>query len=182
MGIRSLLPLLLAAAPVAASGADRDGPHALEVTFVGANLTRPGGAVGYSYRAVTSPEGRHALVVGAQLGAYHWAKHSTGLFLVPNVGWRGRHRVGLQGEVLAQVGYLHKLLPGEVVAVEDGEVVDVAHPGFPALVVGPMVGVGWHVAEVGVTPFLRAGAWWEWPVFDRTMLRMQWSVGVEVRL
>lgn len=138
--------------------------------------------MGYSYQLVRSSEGRHAFVVGANVGAYHWAKHSTGVFVVPSFGWRGHHRAGLRGEVLAQVGYLHKVLPSPSVSVVDGVVEEVGNAGYPALVVGPMLGVGWFFREVGVTPFLRAGTWWEWPVFDQTLLRMQWSLGVEVRL
>jgi hypothetical protein len=160
----------------------REGRHSLEAAFFGAQLTRPGGSLGYSYRALESRKKLHALVVGGDLGSYHWARHSVGLFVLPRIGWRGRHRSGLQGEANLHLGYLHELLPSRNYEVVGGEVREAPNRGYPALMVGPTLGIGWYVARIGLTPFVRTGAYWQYPVADQALVRLSLTVGVEVRL
>jgi hypothetical protein len=164
------------------SPAVRDGRHSVEVGFFGAQLTRPGGTLGYSYRALESRNRLHALVVGGELGSYYWVRHDIGVFVLPRIGWRGRHRSGLQGEVNAHLGYLHSFLPSPNYSVVDGEVVRAPNRGYPALMVGPTVGIGWYFPRFGLTPFTRVGAYWQYPVADQALVRLSLSVGLEVRL
>lgn len=169
-----------------ARGADasetRDGRHALDVSFVAMNLTRPGGQLGYTWRAVESPARLHALAVGLDVGAYHWQWHSDGLYVVPRVGWRGRLRSGLEGQVDARLGYLHTFLAGPAYDVVEGAVVTVSDRGLPKLLAGGQLGLGWFIAKPGLTPFVRAGVYAEWPTFDQVFVRFSWNVGLEVRL
>jgi hypothetical protein len=155
--------------------------HSLETGFLAWQVTRPGGFAGYSFRALETRSGGHALVVGADIGGYHWAYHDTGLLVLPRVSWRGRLPVGFQGEVSLHLGYLQGFLPSPNYEVVDGEVQQVAHPGYPYFVVGPTVGMGWFIRELGITPFVRMGAMWQMPVFDLALLRLNWMAGVEVR-
>lgn len=160
----------------------RDGRHAVELAYFSAHLTRPGGSLGYSYRALTSAKQLHALVVGVDLGGYHWARHDIGAFVLPRVGWRGRHRSGLQGEVNLHLGYLHSFLPSANYEVVGGEVRRAPNTGYPALMVGPTAGFGWYFARVGLTPFARVGAYWQYPVADQALVRLSLTLGLEVRL
>jgi hypothetical protein len=193
LGCASLVAALSSAQPaLAAKPADtvdepapaqvRAGRHSLELAYFGAHLTRPGGSLGYSFRALESRKKLHALVVGGDLGSYYWARHSVGLFVLPRIGWRGRHRSGLQGEVNLHLGYLHEFLPGRNYEVVGGEVREVRHRGYPALMVGPTLGMGWYFARVGMTPFLRVGSYWQYPVADQALVRLSLTLGVEVRL
>lgn len=160
----------------------RDGRHSVEVSYFGYNFTWPGVVVGYSFRAVESPRRLHALVVGADLGTYVWPRHDVGLFVMPRLGWRGRHKSGFQGEVHFALGYLHSFVSDESFGVVDGKVVSNGRPGYPMLLFGPSAGIGWFIARWGVTPFARVGALFEYPNFDALLTRFQVSAGVEVRL
>ncbi len=160
----------------------REGRHSLEVAYFGAQLTRPGASLGYSFRALESRTRRHALVVGGDLGTYVWARHDIGLFVLPRIGWRGRHRSGLQGEVNAHLGYLQSFLPSPNYEVVDGEVREASRRGYPALMVGPTLGMGWYFPKLGLTPFVRAGAYWQYPVADQALVRLSLTLGFEVRL
>lgn len=160
----------------------RAGRHSLELAYFSAHLTRPGGSLGYSFRALESRKKLHALVVGADLGGYHWARHSVGLLVLPRIGWRGRHRSGLQGEVNLHLGYLHTFLPSQNYEVVEGEVREAPNTGYPALMVGPTLGIGWYFARVGLTPFVRAGSYWQAPVADQALVRLSLTLGLEVRL
>ena len=134
--------------------------------------------------------GLHALVLGADLGGYFWLRHDYGVFLLPRVGWRGRHRSGLQGEFSAHLGYLQSLLASPAFSVSqpsgapslDSAVIDASRVGTANLMVGVTTGVGWFIPRIGVTPFVRAGAYWHYPVFDQTLLRFTMTIGAEVRL
>lgn len=161
----------------------RDGRHSLEVSYYGLNFLRPGAQVGYSFRALQSRRKLHALVVGADVGGYHWARHSIGVHVVPRVGWRGRHpKHGLQGEANLHLGYLQGVLPSEAFEVVNGQVQPSGRAGYPYMVVGPTVGIGYFIESIGVTPFLRTGAHWQYPIFDQAVARFNVALGVEVRL
>jgi hypothetical protein len=161
----------------------RDGRHAIEAAYFGQNYTRPGGQLGYSYRALESRRRNHALVVGGDLGGYLWAKHDIGLVVTPRVGWRGKHpRLGLQGEANLHLGYLQGFLPSPNYEVVGGEVREASRAGYAYLVVGPTIGVGWFIPRIGLTPFVRTGAYWQYPVFDHALVRLSVAIGVEVRL
>lgn len=160
----------------------RDGRHALSLAYLGYNFTWPGAEVGYTYRAVESPRRLHALAVGADLGTYFWPRHDAGLYLLPRIGWRGRHRIGLAGEADFRIGYLHSFVAGESFGVVDGRVESNGRPGYPMLMFGPQIGVGWFIARFGATPFVRAGALFQYPNFDAVIARFHVTAGVEVRL
>lgn len=156
--------------------------HSVEVGYFGHNFTHPGGVIGYSYRALQTETRRAALVVGLDVGSYHWARNEIGVFVLPRVGFRGRHRVGLQGEVNLHFGYLQGMLAAPAYTVDNGRVESASRAGYPYFVIGPTVGVGWHIASIGITPFARVGAFWQTPSFDATLLRFMSTFGVEVSL
>jgi hypothetical protein len=164
------------------SAAGRQGRHSVEVAYFGQNFVRPGAQVGYSLRALQSPARLHALVVGVDVGAYAWLRHDFGVFVLPRIGWRGRHRVGLQGEASVHLGYLQSLLASPAYQVEGGQVVEASRAGIANLLFGVSSGVGWFFPRAGVTPFARVGAVWHTPVFDQVLLRFVLNLGVEVRL
>lgn len=168
------------AQPAIAPG--RHGRHSVEVAYFGQNFIRPGMQLGYSLRTLQTPGRRHALVVGVDVGAYAWLRHDFGVFVLPRLGWRGRHRVGLQGEVNFHLGYLQSVLASPAYKVESGQVVEASREGIANLLLGTTLGVGWFVPRLGLTPFARVGALWHTPVFDQTLLRFVLQVGAEVRL
>lgn len=167
---------------VAAPAPGRQGRHSIEVAYLGHNFVHPGLQVGYSFRALQSPARLHALVLGVDAGAYAWLRHDIGVVVLPRVGWRGRHRVGLQGEASFHLGYLQSVLASPAYAVEAGQVVETSRAGVSNLLFGLTAGVGWFVPRAGVTPFARVGALWHTPVFDQLLLRFVLNLGVEVRL
>ena len=156
--------------------------HSLEGAYFGHNFTHPGGLIGYSFRALETEDSLHALVVGADVGSYHWAHNEVGVFILPRAGWRGRHSIGLQGEVNFHLGYLQALLAGPAYSVINGEVESASRAGYSYFIFGPSIGVCWHIASVGITPFARIGANWQTPNFDQTLLRLTSTYGVEVAL
>lgn len=161
----------------------RDGRHSLEVSYYGLDYLRPGAQIGYSVRALQSRRKLHALVVGADVGSYYWARHSIGVHVVPRVGWRGRHpKHGLQGEANLHLGYMQGVLPSEAFEVVNGKVQPSGRAGYPYMVVGPTVGIGYFIESIGVTPFLRTGVHWQYPIFDQAVVRFNVALGVEVRL
>lgn len=174
-------PAVSPAAPAPAARS-REGRHAVSIAYLGYNFTWPGVEVSYGYRAVESRRSLHALVVGADLGTYFWPRHDTGLFLMPRIGWRGRHAVGLQGEVDFRIGYLHSFAAEESFGVVNGRVISLGRVSYPMLIFGPQLGVGWFIARWGVTPFARVGALFQYPTFDATVIRFHVTAGVEVRL
>ena len=185
LNLAVLLLLLAATETHASEGLEppvRDGRHAVSLSYLGYNFTWPGVEVGYGFRAVESPHRLHALVVGADLGTYYWPRHDAGLYLMPRLGWRGRHAVGLQGEADVRIGYLHSFVADESFGVVDGRVVGNGRPGYPMMMLGPQLGVGWFLARWGVTPFVRAGALFQYPNFDQVLVRFHVTGGVEVRL
>lgn len=175
-------PAPVTALPQAVPPATREGRSSIEVAYFGQNFIRPGVQVGYSYRALQSPGRLHALVVGADAGAYFWLRHDFGVFVLPRVGWRGRHRAGLQGEANFHLGYLQSVLASPAYQVDAGQVVEASRAGVSNLLLGVTAGVGWFIPRAGVTPFARAGVVWHTPVFDQVMLRFVLNLGVEVRL
>lgn len=166
--------------PLPATG--RQGRHSVEVAYFGHNFVHPGLQVGYSFRALQSRARLHALVVGVDAGAYAWLRHDIGVFVLPRVGWRGRHRVGLLGEASFHLGYLQSVLASPAYAVEAGQVVEVSRAGVSNLLFGVTAGCGWFFPRAGITPFARVGALWHTPVFDQLLLRFVMNLGVEVRL
>lgn len=160
----------------------REGRHSIEVAYFGQNFIRPGLQVGYSFRALQSPGRLHALVLGADAGAYFWLRHDFGAFVLPRVGWRGRHRAGLQGEFNFHLGYLQSTLASPAYQVEGGQVVEASRAGVSNLLLSVTAGIGWLIPRAGVTPFARVGAVWHTPVFDQVLLRFVLNLGVEVRL
>jgi hypothetical protein len=171
-----------AAEPELPERSTREGRHVLSAAYLGYNFNWPGAEVGYSYRAIESPLRRHALVVGADVGVWVWPRHDIGVFVTPKLGWRGRHRVGLEGSLDMRVGYLHSMTASESFSVQDGVVVSDGRVGYPMLIASPQVGVGWFFDTVGVAPFVRAGVIVQHPNFDATLLRFHVTAGVEVRL
>ncbi len=159
----------------------RPGRHSLEVAYLGHNFVHPGLQVGYSFRALQSPTRRHALVLGVDAGGYAWLRHDFGVFVLPRVGWRGRHRSGLQGEVNFHLGYLQSLLSSPAYAVEAGQVVEASRAGIANLLFGATAGIGWLFPRAGLTPFARLGAVWHTPVFDQLLMRFVLNLGVEIR-
>lgn len=162
--------------------AQRQGRHSVEVAYMGHNFTHPGLQVGYSFRALQSPGRLHALVLGVDAGAYAWLRHDIGVYVLPRVGWRGRHRVGIQGEANFHLGYLQSLLASPAYAVESGQVVQASPAGIGNLLFGLTTGVGWFFPRAGVTPFARVGVVWHTPLFDQLLMRFILNLGVEVRL
>lgn len=160
----------------------RQGRHSVEVAYFGHNFVHPGLQVGYSFRALQSSARLHALVVGVDAGTYAWLRHDIGVVVLPRIGWRGRHRVGLQGEANFHLGYLQSVLASPAYAVEAGQVVETSRAGVSNLLFGLTAGVGWFVPRAGITPFARVGALWHTPVFDQLLLRFVLNLGVEVRL
>lgn len=160
----------------------RQGRHSVEVAYWGHNFFHPGGQLGYTFRAVESPGRLHALVVGADVGGYAWMRHDFGAFVLPRIGWRGRHRAGLQGEANFHIGYLQSVLASPAYAVENGQVVSSSRAGIANLLFGATVGIGFFIPRAGITPFARVGAVWQTPVFDATLVRFVLNLGVEVRL
>lgn len=156
--------------------------HAVEASLYLHQLTHPGGQVGYTFYALRSANGRHALVLGADVGAYVWPRHSIGVFVLPRVGYRGRTAGGFQGEVSVHAGYLQGVLASEAFDVVDGNVVAASRAGYPYFFVGPSAGIGWAIPRVNVTPFVRVGVQWQLPVFDQSLMRLVAAVGVEVAL
>ena len=65
---------------------------------------------------------------------------------MPRIGWRGRHAVGLQGEVDFRIGYLHSFA-AESFGVVNGCVISWAASAHPMLIFGPQLGVGWFIAR-----------------------------------
>lgn len=182
LALPSPAPAVIAAQSVPTTDGGRQGRHSIEISYVGHNFTHPGAQLGYSFRAVESSSRRHALVVGADVGGYAWLRHDFGAFVLPRIGWRGRHRVGLQGEANFHLGYLQSVLASPAFAVENGQVVESSRAGIANLLFGLTVGVGWFLPKAGVTPFARVGAVWHTPVFDALIVRFVLSAGVEVRL
>lgn len=181
------LVLLLAAPSAAQPGSpppDRvpGARHAVEASLYLNQLTHPGGQVGYTFYALRSANGRHALVLGADVGAYLWPRHSLGVFVLPRVGYRGRTAGGFQGELNLHAGFLQGLLASESFDVIDGNVVPASRAGYPYFFLGPSVGIGWAIPRVNVTPFVRVGVQWQLPVFEQSLLRLVAAVGVEVAL
>lgn len=174
--------LVLTSAASAQPTDGRLGRHSIEVAYFGQNFIRPGMQIGYSVRALQSSGRLHALVIGADVGAYAWLRHDIGVFLLPRIGWRGRHRAGLQGEANFHLGYLQSVLASPAYQVESGQVVEASRQGIANLLLGVTAGIGWFFPQAGVTPFARAGVLWHTPVFDQTLLRFVLNVGVEVRL
>lgn len=160
----------------------RHSRHSFEVAYLGHNFIHPGLQVGYSFRPLQSPARLHALVLGIDAGAYAWLRHDIGALVLPRIGWRGRHRVGLQGEASFHLGYLQSLLASPAYQVEAGQVVEASRAGIANLLFGVTAGVGWFIPRAGVTPFARAGVLWHTPVFDQLLLRFVLNLGVEVRL
>jgi len=159
--------------------------HSFSLSYFGQNFTHPGGSVGYGYRLLTTKNDLHALVVGAELGGYYWPRHDAGVFLTPRIGWRGRHRIGLQGEIDGHLGYLQTLLPSPTYRVVNGRVEETL-TSFPFLWTGVTAGIGWYFKDVAgkvdIAPFSRVGAFWQYPMFDQALLRLVVQAGVEVRL
>ncbi|HNN94282.1 MAG TPA: hypothetical protein PKI03_18520 [Pseudomonadota bacterium] len=177
------LPPAVPISPNERTGHDgRNGRQSVEVAYFGQNFIRPGMQLGYSVRALQTPGRLHALVVGADVGAYAWLHHDFGVFVLPRLGWRGRHRVGLQGELNFHLGYLQSVLASPAYQVVGGQVVEASREGIANLLLGATAGVGWFLPTLGLTPFARVGALWHTPVFDQTMLRFVLNVGAEVRL
>lgn len=160
----------------------RQGRHSLEVAYLGHNFVHPGLQVGYSFRGLQSPARRHALVLGIDAGTYAWLRHDIGVYVLPRFGWRGRHRVGLQGEASFHLGYLQSLLASPAYAVESGQVVQASQAGIGNLLFGLTTGVGWFFPRAGVTPFARVGVVWHTPLFDQLLMRFILNLGVEVRV
>lgn len=178
----ALITALALATPEAPPPEVREGRHSVELSYFGYQLTRPGGLLGYSFRALQSRRRLHALVVGADLGGFVWPKNSIGMLALPRVGWRGRHRIGLQGEANFHLGYQHTFLPSENYEVVDGVAMKARNSGYPSLLFGGTIGVGWFFPKVGLTPFARLGAFGQFPVFDQLLVRLSVSVGIEVRI
>lgn len=168
--------------PVVRPATTREGHHMLSAAYLGYNFNWPGAEVGYGYRVLESPQRRHALVVGADAGVWVWPRHDIGVFVMPKIGWRGRHAAGLEGSVDMRVGYLHTLTASESFSVEDGAVVSDGRVGYPMLMASPQLGVGWFFDKIGVAPFARVGVLVQYPNFDATLLRFVVTAGVEVRL
>lgn len=168
--------------PAEPAPAAREGRHSVELSYFGYQLTRPGGLLGYSWRAVESRRRRHALVVGADVGGFVWRHNSVGLLALPRVGWRGRHRSGLQGEANFHLGYQHTFLPSANYEVVGGVAMKAANSGYPGMLFGGTLGIGWFFPRVGLTPFARVGAYGQFPVFDQLLARLSLSVGIEVRI
>ena len=156
--------------------------HTISASLYLHQLSHPGGQVGYSFDALRTANGAHALVVGAEVGGYYWPRHSIGVFVLPRIGYRGRTRGGFQAEVNLHAGYLQGVLASEAFAVVDGNVVPSNRAGFPYFYVGPSAGVGYAIPRTRVTPFVRVGVQWQLPVFDQSLLRLTVAVGVEVSL
>lgn len=169
-------------APAPPEPSGRQGRYSIEVAYFGQNFVRPGAQVGFSFRAVESAGRLHSLVIGADVGGYAWLRHDFGAFVLPRIGWRGRHRAGLQGEASFHLGYLQSVLASPAYAVENGQVIESSRAGIANLLFGVTVGVGWFFPRAGVTPFARVGAVWHTPVFDALLVRFVLSAGVEVRL
>lgn len=170
------------AEPPTAPGAAREGRHVLSAGYLVYNLNWPGVELGYGYRAVESPERRHALVVGVDVGTYVWPRHDVGVYALPRVGWRGRHRVGLEGSLDVRFGYLHTIPASPSFQVIDGEVERGGGGGYPMWMASPQLGVGWFFPRAGVAPTVHLGAMLQHPVFDALVIRFHVSVGLEVRL
>ena len=160
----------------------REGVHSVEFSYLGYNFNWPGFQVGYSYRPLESRQRLQALVVGVDVGSYYWPRHDIGVFILPRIGWRGRHRSGLQGEVNMAIGYAQSIVASESFDVVNGQVVSNGRPSYPLLMFGPSLGVGWFLPRWGVTPFARVGALFQYPNFDMTLIRFHVTAGVEVRL
>lgn len=180
--VLTLITALALLPPVEPAPTAREGRHSVELSYFGYQLTRPGGLLGYSWRAVESRRRLHALVVGADVGGFVWPHNSIGLLALPRVGWRGRHRSGLQGEANFHLGYQHTFLPGENYEVVGGVAMKAPNSGYPSMLFGGTIGIGWFFPRVGLTPFARLGALGQFPVFDQLLARLSMSVGIEVRI
>ncbi len=179
-----------ASAPVASAAMTSESPaprsrHSVSLAYFGLNFLQPGGSLGYSFRALATADDLHALVVGAELGSYLWPRNHVGVFLTPRIGWRGRHRSGLQGEVDLHAGLLQAVAPGTYRV--SGGVASQSTVSFSYLFVGGTLGIGWQFSNVArpglaLVPFARAGVFTQYPNFDAALVRFAMSIGMEVRL
>jgi hypothetical protein len=172
-------------APASLASPSAPSRHSVSLAYFGLNFVQPGGSLGYSYRALVTADDLHALVVGAELGSYIWPRNHVGVFLTPRVGWRGRHRSGLQGEVDFHLGLLQAVTPGTYTVTSGVATQGTASVSY--LVFGGTLGVGWQFSNVGrpglaLVPFVRAGALAQYPNFDAILIRFVMSAGMEVRL
>ena len=167
-------------APQGATAAPVSGRHSIEASLYLHQLTHPGVQVGYTFRALSTQDEAHSLVVGIDLGTYFWLRHSIGVFALPRVGYRLQTRGGFRAEVNMHAGYLQGVLASASVSVIDGAVVSAGRAGYPYAYLGPSVGVGYAIRAAHVTPFARLGAQWQLPVFDQSLMRLVAVVGAEV--
>lgn len=162
--------------------------HIITAAYFGEQLSRPGGMVGYGYKAVVSKNKQHALVTGAFAGGYHWQYNSRGVFIMPYLGYQLNKPKGFQYDLQLGVGYLHTFADGEVLEYKNGTFSKIRDKGVPRSML-PYVatGIGWHFkniakSNVGLTPFLRTGMHGYYPINSLWSFRLHWSLGVEVTL
>ncbi len=160
--------------------------HIITAAYFGEQLSRPGGMVGYGYKAVVSKNKQHALIAGIYFGGYRWQYNTRGIFLTPYIGYQLNKPKGFQYDFQVGLGYLHTFADGKVLKYENGVFTKDTDRGVPRSML-PYVstGIGWHFkniaqSQIGLTPFLRAGFHSYYPVNSLWSLRLHCSAGVEV--
>lgn len=164
------------------------GRHIITGAYFGEQLSRPGGMVGYAYKALISANKRHALVTGFFVGGYRWPYNTRGVFITPYIGYQLNKPRGFQYDLQLGIGYLHTFADGEILLYENGTFTKTTDKGVPRSMLPYLAtGIGWQFrsiakSSVSLTPFLRAGMHGYYPVNSLWSFRLHWSVGMEVTL
>lgn len=162
--------------------------HIITAAYFGEQITRPGGMVGYGYKAVVSKNKQHALVTGVFLGGYRWPYNTRGVFITPYIGYQLNKPKGFQFDFQTGLGYLHTFADGEVLEYKEGTFTKIRDKGVSRSMLPYIAtGIGWHFrnvakSNVGLTPFIRTGMHGYYPINSLWSFRLHWSAGVEVTL
>lgn len=180
------LLLLFYASQIYSQDSLRIDKHIVTIAYFGDEITHPGFQIGYTYKALSSKNAQHSLLIGSYVGAYRFPFHSRGVFITPIIGYQLQRPKGFQYDFQVGIGYLHTFAEGQVLLYRDGAFSKVFDKGVSRSMLPYLsTGIGWHIkniarSQVGLTPFMRLGMYGYYPVNTLWSYRLHCSVGVEI--
>lgn len=148
----------------------------LSLAYIGEMLIHPGAALGLEAKVDTWRIYRLAL--GLSLGGYVHPQNHGALYTLAEIIQRWVSPMGLYGEVLAGLGYLHQWPDGEVWERDPvtGTVGPTSRGGRPYLMMSTALGLGWELDSL--SPFVRAQLFGIFPYNRALAPRVALQVGV----
>jgi hypothetical protein len=124
----------------------------VSVALFGENLTNPGLSMEVEVPFLAS--GGHTLLAKVGMGGYFHPRNHRALFAYTSAGYRYVWENGFFVQSYARLGYFHMFVGGPVYARSYGGFAPVPDYGFPGVMFGGSLGLGWTASGVPSSPMI----------------------------